>query len=327
MDLSLAKKMCQLNNDFYRDQAVSFSDTRHAKWPGWECCLKAVSSVFLDQSNSVLLDVACGNLRFEKFLASQLLERQIQVWALDSCDELLPQTCAGTLVEKVNADTLSKEERAHIAEKTCAVDVTAAPGKADGADTPGVKGAAAAPEKAGVADSVENAGAAGAHLQINYLHCDVMEAIGSSKAFTYGIPQADISVSFGFMHHVPLPEWRVQLLNSLIEATKPGGFVCVSFWEFLADEGLAAKAYKTHERALAELGPAWGFSSVDFNDGDFLLGWRNTPGAYRYCHSFSTSEVDALIATVSSRAECVARFRADGRTETLNEYIVLRVIE
>lgn len=279
MDTKFAQMLCQLNNDFYRDQAVSFSDTRHAKWPGWECCLKAVSSVFLDQSNSVVLDVACGNLRFEKFLASQLLERHIQVWALDSCDELLPQTCAGTLVEKVNAD---------------------------GADTP---------------DATD------VHLQINYLHCDVMEAIGSSKAFTYGIPQADISVSFGFMHHVPLPEWRVQLLNSLIEATKPGGFVCVSFWEFLADEGLAAKAYKTHERALAELGPVWGFSSADFNDGDFLLGWRNTPGAYRYCHSFSTSEVDALIATVSSRAECVARFRADGRTETLNEYIVLQVTE
>lgn len=277
MDTKFAQMLCQLNNDFYRDQAVSFSDTRHAKWPGWEYCLKAVSSVFLDQSNSVVLDVACGNLRFEKFLASQLLERQIQVWALDSCDELLPQTCAGTLVEKVNAD---------------------------GADTPG---------------------ATDVHLQINYLHCDVMEAIGSSKAFTYGIPQADISVSFGFMHHVPLPEWRVQLLNSLIEATKPGGFVCVSFWEFLADEGLAAKAYKTHKRALAELGPVWGFSSADFNDGDFLLGWRNTPGAYRYCHSFSTSEVDALIATVSHRAECVARFRADGRTETLNEYIVLQV--
>lgn len=303
MDTKFAQMLCQLNNDFYRDQAVSFSDTRHAKWPGWERCLKVALPVFLDQPNSVVLDVACGNLRFEKFLVSQLPERQIQVWALDSCDELLPQTCAGTLVEKVNADTLPKEKRAHIAEKTCAVDVTAA------------------------TDAVDSPGAAAAHLQINYLHCDVMEAIGSSKAFAHGIPQADISVSFGFMHHVPLPEWRVQLLNSLIEATKPGGFVCVSFWEFLADEGLAAKAYKTHERALVELGPVWGFSSADFNDGDFLLGWRNTPGAYRYCHSFSTSEVDALIATVSHRAECVARFRADGRTETLNEYIVLRVTE
>ena len=303
MDTKFAQMLCQLNNDFYCDQAVSFSDTRHAKWPGWERCLKAMSSVFLDQPNSVVLDVACGNLRFEKFLASQLSECHIQVWAFDSCDELLPQTCAGTLVEKVNADTLSSKEKTHKTEKTDAVDV------------------AGAPEKAGATD------AAGAHLQINYLHCDVMEAIGSSKAFTYGVPQADISVSFGFMHHVPLPEWRVQLLNSLIEATKPGGFVCVSFWEFLADEGLAAKAYKTHERALAELGPIWGFSSADFNDGDFLLGWRNTPGAYRYCHSFSASEVDALIATVSHRAECVARFRADGRTETLNEYIVLQVTE
>ena len=66
MDTKFAQMLCQLNNDFYRDQAVSFSDTRHAKWPGWERCLKAVSSVFLDQSNSVVLDVACGNLRFEK---------------------------------------------------------------------------------------------------------------------------------------------------------------------------------------------------------------------------------------------------------------------
>lgn len=129
MDTKFAQMLCQLNNDFYRDQAVSFSDTRHAKWPGWERCLKAMSSVFLDQPNSVVLDVACGNLRFEKFLASQLSECHIQVWAFDSCDELLPQTCAGTLVEKVNADTLSSKEKTHKTEKTDARDVAGAPEK------------------------------------------------------------------------------------------------------------------------------------------------------------------------------------------------------
>ena len=65
--------------------------------------------------------------------------------------------------------------------------------------------------------------------------------------------------------------------------------------------------------------------SQQFNEGDYLLGWRNTPGAYRYCHSFSDEETDSLVASVADKAKCVARFRADGRTGNLNEYLVLQV--
>lgn len=273
MNVAFAKKLCELNNDFYRNQAVSFSDTRHAKWPGWERCLDEVRAVFQNEQDLCVLDIACGNLRFEEYLASycksSLTNLHVSVHALDACDDLLPDICVG---------------------------------------------------------------AASAHCdtEITYTHCDIIQELadntfkdvlaseGPNKGF------ADLAVAFGFMHHIPLPEWRLQLLNDMISATAPGGFVCVSFWRFMDDEGMAAKTLKTHEEALAYYSQGLN-SAQQFNEGDYLLGWRNTPGAYRYCHSFSDEEIDFLAASVADRAECSARFRADGRTGSLNEYLVLRV--
>lgn len=273
MNVVFAKKLCELNNLFYRNQAVSFSDTRHAKWPGWERCLAEAITVFKAKQDLHVLDVACGNLRFEEYLASYCesssMNLHVSVHALDACDDLLPDVCEGTT-------------------------------------------------------------SAHCDMEVAYTHCDIIQKLadntfkdvlaseGPNKEF------ADLAVAFGFMHHIPLPEWRLQLLNDMISATAPGGFVCVSFWRFMDDEGMAVKACKTHEEALAYYSQELN-STQQFNEGDYLLGWRNTPGAYRYCHSFSDEEIDFLAASVADRAECSARFRADGRTGSLNEYLVLRV--
>ena len=100
---------------------------------------------------------------------------------------------------------------------------------------------------------------------------------------------------------------------------RPGGFVIVSLWRFLENPPLARKAEATHEHALAELG------LPPLDAGDRLLGWRDEPGAYRYCHSFTDGEIDALAASVGHAATEVARFRADGRDGALNSYLVLQV--
>ena len=71
--------------------------------------------------------------------------------------------------------------------------------------------------------------------------------------------------------------------------------------------------------ALAELG------LPPLDAGDRLLGWRDEPGAYRYCHSFTDGEIDALAASVGHAVTEVARFRADGRDGALNSYLVLQV--
>lgn len=277
MNETLAQKLSELNNDFYRSQAISFSDTRKAKWLGWERCLAEMGKYsedafsgtnFSGRETLSVLDVACGNLRFEEFLTTSLPSTILQVVALDSCDDLVSDA-------RVSAD-------------------------------------------------------------VNYIHCDVIQELSKSEfdsglahCFSAsGIGLVDLSVSFGFMHHIPLPEWRMVLLQSLVSATAQGGFVVVSFWRFMDNEGMAQKAQATHEQAeeyLSNQGILDTQDLTEFNEGDYLIGWRNTPGVYRYCHSFSDTEIDALVEGVANKADCVARFRADGRTGNLNEYTVFRV--
>ena len=91
MDPLFAQELCELNNRFYCTWANSFSDTRHNTWPGWNRCLKESGLTdrplpLLEQLH--LLDVACGNLRFERHLARSIPNAIIEVLALDACDQL-----------------------------------------------------------------------------------------------------------------------------------------------------------------------------------------------------------------------------------------------
>lgn len=133
------------------------------------------------------------------------------------------------------------------------------------------------------------------------------------------VPLCDLSVSFGFMHHIPMQKYREKVLAGLVRQTFSGGYVVVSFWQFLNNKDMAEKARVTHEQALEELN----LPSLDEND--FLLGWKNIPGAYRYCHSFSDTEIDQLITSVSGKATLMARFQSDGRSNNLNTYVVMKV--
>jgi len=108
-------------------------------------------------------------------------------------------------------------------------------------------------------------------------------------------------------------------LLSLIEQTRSGGYVIISFWQFLNNEVLREKARITHEHALKELG------LQELDDNDYLLGWKNIPGTYRYCHSFSEAEIDQLMEAVADKATLTSRFVSDGRTNNLNTYLILKV--
>lgn len=308
MDVGFAQELCDLNNRFYCTWASSFSDTRHNVWSGWQKCLeetelsmsdsKRASTNYCDDANGSLnspssfvkasnkgacetlsairknaaapsadkdnrvkniqlLDVACGNLRYEAFLARSLPAFTISACALDACKEL----------------------------------------PSNGVTIP-------------------------SNMSIDFRQCDVIKEL-SAERLTQSLRasnQADLTVSFGFMHHIPLPEWREAFIKALIDATAPEGHLCLSFWRFLSDEHLAAKAKKTTARGITELG----FEEHQFEKGDCLLGWKNERGAYRYCHSFSESEIDDLIKSVSNKAALKARFQADGRTGKMNEYAVLK---
>ena len=128
-------------------------------------------------------------------------------------------------------------------------------------------------------------------------------------------PECDLTACFGFMHHVPSNRLRNKLLDALIDKTVRGGIVSISLWQFANDSKMLAKARLTTERGCAELG-------IELEEGDYLLGWNEKPGVYRYCHSFEDSELDDFVRHCSGRAVLKDRFSADGRSGAMNAYLV-----
>lgn len=282
MNKETAEILCNLNSDFYRCNAASFDQTRQAPWLGWERLAEYLGQKSLAVPGSgspscfSVLDVACGNLRFEDFLIDRFPQRAFSFYALDSCDELVGS---------------KKYESPH---------------------------------------------------RLRFMNMDIPMHLAQEEEITFfeqsdesstvanqqGTAGFDLSVCFGFFHHLPLFEWREKLLRALLEHTRPGGLVAVSFWQFLNSEKMAAKARETHAEALAYLtaqdavlGPE------EFEAGDFLLGWKNIPGQYRYCHNYSDKEIEHLLETVSDAAKICALYKADGRTGNLNTYALLKVTE
>ncbi|MBR2790282.1 MAG: class I SAM-dependent methyltransferase [Eggerthellaceae bacterium] len=149
-----------------------------------------------------------------------------------------------------------------------------------------------------------------------FVFFDVVEGLLAGEALPFA--EADLTVAFGLLHHVPSAELRARFLKALKGATRPEGTLAVSLWQFLDDAGLAAKARETTAAAAPYLTAA-GIDPAALEPGDCILGWQDASfdeGALRYCHHFTDGEIDSL-------AEgAVLRYRADGRTGKLNTYLV-----
>lgn len=252
MNPKLIHTISQMNTDFYRAVSDSFSATRQSPWNGWKQ-LGIFFEEYHHSSSLKILDIACGNLRFEEFLTSALPSKNLAFTCIDNCESLLPKNYA---------------------------------------------------------------------QNISFHQTDVMYALEHQKALLAEDKRFDISVSFGFMHHIPTQEMRLTLLNLLIEHTKPGGLVVVSFWQFANLETMKTKALKTTKKALQQLRKTVEITDLDEND--YFLGWKDTEGIYRYCHHFSDEELTLLAKSVLDRATLIKRFLADGRNNQLNAYLVFK---
>ena len=149
---------------------------------------------------------------------------------------------------------------------------------------------------------------------VDFVEADVLDAIRGGRPLPTGF---DAAVSFGFMHHVPTERLRVEFVRTLLESVGDGGLVALSFWCFMEDERLAKKAAASTEQGCRELG-------LQVEEGDYLLGWNDVQGAYRYCHSFTDAEVDALLEQTADLGTPLDRFNADGRSGALNRYTIIR---
>ena len=255
--------LLQINKCFYNQHAEHFSHTRASAWKGWTRCVKYVECMTHSVDECYVLDVACGNLRFESFLQESLPKVRFSYTALDNCLALA-------------------RDYMH--------------------------------EQASVAN-------------ISFVCSDVIAALQAGEKLLDGVPQNvecmyDVAVSFGFMHHIPTMQLRMRLLDELIASVRSGGYVMVSFWEFMNHPGMAQKAHETHTQALCDMP----IDADDLEDNDYFIGWNNQSGAYRYCHSFTSEEIDRIVRSFENCACVIDRFFADGRTDDLNEYVVLRVL-
>ena len=231
-----------------------------------------------------ILDVACGNVRFKGFLEDALPNVTWDYHAIDNCEQLVGAP-AGVAFMPCDIVSALIEGRA----------LPFVPRGFEGKGVASVSGSS-------IGDACEDAACRGA---------------GSEGV------NADLTVCFGFFHHVPGREARERLLRALCAATIPGGLVAVSLWRFMDDPGLAKKAHESHEAALRNFAEQGLCLRLDAND--YLLGWQQTQGVFRYCHHFTDEEVKVLAASVSDVAQLADCFRADGRTGSLNEYLVFRV--
>ncbi len=259
MDRDFAAALVELNNDFYRRVAASFSATRQAPWPGWRRVFDIAAGEARAAEPYRILDLACGNMRFERFFQDAWAARgtaaPVEFYPVDACRDL----AAGDL---------------------------------------------------------------------RYIELDVLAALMGDVPVSPLAPPCDLAVCFGFMHHVPSRDLRLAVLDLLASSVKPGGLLAVSFWAFMNDLKLAAKAAEA--QALAQLNPPFpGYDPAYLEPGDHLLGWQQDQGVFRYCHHFDDAQIDNLLAAHNAahpqrRLEEVDRFSADGRGGDLNRYLVLR---
>ena len=263
MDRDFVAALVELNNDFYRKVADSFSATRQAPWPGWQRVFDAASAGEGGRADEPyrVLDLACGNMRFERFFQDawrdQGLVSPLEFYPVDACRDLA------------------------------------------GDDT-------------------------------SFIQLDILGALMGDSVPVPLAPPCDLAVCFGFMHHVPSRDLRLAVLGLLAAATKPGGLIAISFWTFMNDPKLAAKAAQAD--ALAQLNPPFAaYDPARLEPGDHLLGWKLDPGAYRYCHHFDDAQIDDLLAAhnVTSPAclQELDRYDSDGRTQNLNRYVLLRRVK
>lgn len=275
-----------MNARFYARVHGSFSETRTGAWPGWERVAQEAAGVRPAGGECALrvLDAACGNLRFERFLQGELGEGACEFFAVDSCDELVNRDVP---VCYRHADLV---EGALVGESMRSLFATELGEGTDAASFGGCR-----------ADGPSGANAAASRAGWGF----------------------DLAVSFGFLHHVPGFETRVRFLRDLLACVRPWGAAAVSLWRFMDDGRLAAKAEASHAKALAALAPH-GIAQASLEPGDHFLGWQDEAGVYRYCHHFSEEETTALAEAVADLADVVARYKADGKTNDLNHYLVFR---
>lgn len=147
-----------------------------------------------------------------------------------------------------------------------------------------------------------------ARAALQYINAQVMQHDIIEQPIA-GVEQVDLVAMFGVLHHIPGAQQRRDFMRQLASYVKPGGLLVFAAWRFFE-----------YERFRSRIVP-WP-DDLDVEPHDYLLDWRRGKHALRYCHFVDDTEHAELVA--ATHLEEIQTYRADGRTNDINRYSILR---
>ncbi len=350
MNIDLCRQLCKINKIFYARHAQSFSSTRLASWDGWRCLFE---SVFSTVATVAAPEVLCGETG--SVTSNMPHEQARKAPEVLSCGETrkvpreMAHEQAGNAAYAVSckqarnaADTVSRGEADNVFGRAVVLlDVALGNARFEHAlmtQFPNVNW------KFYGVDCCDDLLTSAFEVPVDYTSRDVCEflytRLENEAHLAHDVPlkpdtqpkldaverlhlhavQVDYAVSFGFMHHIASFEARALFLQLLCTCVKPGGAVCVSLWQFMKSPRLSEQALRFTPAACEQ----YGIAQKHLEQGDYFLSWQNDSQSFRYCHSFSDSEIQRLVECVKPYAQLECMFCADGKEGNLNCYLVLR---
>lgn len=338
MNIDLCRQLCKINKIFYARHAQSFSNTRLASWDGWRCLFDSVFSTAATVNAPEVLHGKTGSAT-----GTMPHEQVGKAPEAFSCGETrkVPREMPHEQARNATG-TVSRGEAGNVFGSAVALlDVALGNARFEHAlmsQFPHVNW------KFYGVDCCDDLLTSAFEVPVDYTSRDVCELLYAhlehDVRLSRGVPlkpdtqlypdaphllhpravHVDYAVSFGFMHHIASFEARALFLQLLCACVKPGGAVCVSLWQFMKSPRLSEQALRFTPAACKQ----YGIAQKHLEQGDYFLSWQNDSQSFRYCHSFSDSEIPRLVECVKPYAQLERTFYADGKEGNLNCYLVLR---
>lgn len=126
---------------------------------------------------------------------------------------------------------------------------------------------------------------------------------------------------FGVFHHVPSFELRLKLLKYLLSKLSANGTLIVSVWMFMEYERFRKKIIRTDEKNDSQKLEKYSLNLINLEKNDYILDWKRGTEALRFCHYIDEQEQNLLLE--KSGAKLKKSFRADGKENDVNQYLIL----
>lgn len=155
---------------------------------------------------------------------------------------------------------------------------------------------------------IEKAKERNSSSNVDFIHMDIDRYLSLPNETRY-----DLITLIATIHHIPGKENRIELLKKLSKLLTDKGMLVISFWQFMENPKLKDKVLD------------WNIVGIDKNKlekNDYLLGWNNQKGIYRYCHHHNDEEINKIIE--KAKLKVVKEFSYTGRSGKMSKTIMLR---